>query len=268
MTDADLLVTSDGPVRILTFNRPHRRNALGLAQGRELLRALAEADNDPECRCVLLTGNGALFCAGGDLSVMGADPAGLPGRMEEYNDLARSLIQSTKPRVAAVIGGAFGLGLSLAAACDHIVAADDARFVASFIKVGLVPDTGLSWTLPRRVGIAQARRIALFGEEMPASEAHRIGLVDEVAVPEEVLSSALARAHQISEASPTAIAGIMRLFAHPDRERDLQSMLSLEAKYQIELLEGEEFAKLQAAFLERRKKSTTSSARVAGGETK
>lgn len=249
MTDADLLVTQDGPVRILTFNRPHRRNALGLVQGRQLLAALAEADDDPDCRCVLLAGNGKVFCAGGDLEAMGDDPAGIPGRMAEYNDLARALIDSTKPRIAAVTGGAFGLGLSLAAGCDHIVSANDARFVASFGRVGLVPDTGLSWTLPRRVGIARARSIALFAKEVSAEDAYQIGLVDELAAPDEVFSRALSRAHQLSEASPAATAGVKRLFAQA--EGDLQSLLSLEAECQIELLTGAEFASRREAFLKR-----------------
>ena len=246
MTAPAVLVTQDGPVRTLTLNRPHRRNALNREDRRELLAALTRADRDPECHVVLLSGNGKAFCAGADIQAMAVQPDVVRPRMEEVNDLARALVYIRKPVIAAVAGGAFGLGLSIVAACDYVVAAEDARFIASFGRIGLTSDTGLSWTLPRRIGVAHARRMVFFAEEVGADEAHRIGLVDELDSAVSVLTCARQRAEQLAGASRAMISATKRIFAQP--EQDFEALLAAETDAQVELLASVEFAQRREAF--------------------
>lgn len=242
-----VLVSNDGPVRTLTLNRPQRRNALDLDDRRGLLAALIDAERDPGCRAVVLTGAGGVFSAGGDIRSMSQDTNVARVRLAVVSDLARALIRSATPVVAAVEGGAFGLGLSLAAACDYVVAADNARFVASFGKIGLVADGGLSWSLAQRVGPGRAKELILFATEIDAREAHRIGLVSEVVPPAAVVERAGQRARLLAEASPLMVARTKRIFAQ--EKQDLESILAAEAEAQVELLGGDDFAEGRAAFL-------------------
>ncbi|MCX5529062.1 enoyl-CoA hydratase-related protein [Streptomyces sp. NBC_00006] len=244
-------VQCEGPVHTLTLNRPARRNALDLADRRELLAALRESGQDPECRAIVLTGAGEVFCAGGDIRSMSQDPSVARERLAVVNDVARALVCSAKPVVAAVRGGAYGLGLGLAAACDYVVAADDARFAASFAKIGLTADSGLSWSLAQRVGPARAKELILFAEDLDATEAQRIGLASEIVEGEKVAVRARERAERLAAASPAMVAATKRIFAQ--EAQDLDAALDAEAAAQVELLGGEGFVEGRAAFLERRR---------------
>ncbi|MFZ3598672.1 enoyl-CoA hydratase/isomerase family protein [Streptomyces sp. BH104] len=244
-------VRCEGPVHTLTLNRPARRNALDLADRRELRTALRESERDPECRAIVLTGAGEVFCAGGDIRSMSQDPDVARERLAVVNDVARALVRSAKPVVAAVRGGAYGLGLGLAAACDYVVVADDARFAASFAKIGLTADAGLSWSLAQRVGPARAKEVILFAEDLNAAEAQRIGLVSEIVASEKVAVRARERAERLSAASPAMVAATKRIFAQD--AQDLDAVLDAEAEAQVALLGGEGFAEGRAAFLERRR---------------
>ncbi|WP_405483440.1 enoyl-CoA hydratase/isomerase family protein [Streptomyces sp. NBC_00009] len=250
MTDPAVLVAQDGPVRTLTLNRPSRRNALDLDDRRELLTALRAAEGDRSCRAVVLTGARGVFCAGGDIRSMSQDPEVARARLAVVNDIARALVRSPKPVISAVESGAFGLGLSLVAASDYVVAAQDARFVASFAKLGLTADTGLFWSLSQRVGPGRAKEIILLAGELTAEQAHGMGLLSEVVPAAEVMDRAMERAGQLAAASPAMVAGTKRIFAQ-DRQ-DLESVLAAEAEVQVELLAGDDFAEGRAAFLERR----------------
>jgi len=251
MTDPAVLVAQTGPVRTLTLNRPARRNALDLDDRRALLAALADAEHDRDCRAVVLTGAQGVFCAGGDIRSMSQDPEEARTRLTVIGDIARALVQSTKPVVCAVEGGAFGLGLSLVAASDYVVAAEDARFAASFAKIGLTADGGLSWSLTQRVGPGRAKEIILFADDFTADQAHRMGLVGEVVPPTEVMDRAVHRAGRLAAASPAMVAGTKRIFAQ--ERQDLESVLAAEVDVQAELLAGDDFAEGRAAFFERRK---------------
>ncbi|MFJ9123672.1 enoyl-CoA hydratase/isomerase family protein [Streptomyces sp. NPDC102340] len=244
-------VRCEGPVHTLTLNRPARRNALDLADRRELLAALRESGQDPECRAIVLTGAGEVFCAGGDIRSMSQDPDVSRERLAVVNDAARALVCSAKPVVAAVRGGAYGLGLGLAAACDYVVAADDARFAASFAKIGLTADSGLSWSLAQRVGPARAKELILFAEDLDATEARRIGLVSEIVEGEKVAVRARERAERLAAASPAMVAATKRIFAQ--EAQDLDAVLDAEAAAQVELLGGQGFVEGRSAFLERRR---------------
>lgn len=245
-----VLIRDRGPVRILTLNRPERRNALNLEDRRELVAAVNEAQSDQSCRVIVLAGSGGVFCAGGDIASMSQDPDIARIRLGVVNDIARALIGSAKPTIAAVETGAFGLGLSLAVACDFVIAAADARFVASFAKLGLVADTGLSWSLSQRIGPGRAKEMILLGHEIEAQRAQQIGLISEVVAPGDVMAAAFERAEQLAALSSNALAATKKIFAQANQ--DVESILSSEMDEQLQLLGSDDFAEGRAAFLERR----------------
>ncbi len=171
-----------GAVAVVTLNNEKTRNALS----RDMLFALAEClevlNDDAEVRAIVLKGANGHFCSGGDVSGMSAErplPVGR-GRMVLGHRVIRAMLEGTKPVVAMVEGYAAGAGFSLAMAADFVVAAPNAKFVSSFAKVGLIPDLGLLWTLPQRVGLAQAKRIFYSARVVASAEAAQLGIVDEL----------------------------------------------------------------------------------------
>src|SRR5262249_1331155 len=175
MDESPILVEKRSGYRIITLNRPQRLNAFTEAMHQALRAALAEAEADPDCRALLLTGAGRGFCAGQDLndrlSKAGETPV-LGGALEAYyNPPVRKLRALPFPLVAAVNGVAAGAGCNIALACDIVIAARSASFIQSFAKIGLVPDSGGTWILPRLVGSARARALALTAEPLPAEKA-------------------------------------------------------------------------------------------------
>lgn len=250
-SDPAVLEARDGATVILTLNRPFKRNALDDDARRDLIAALHAANTDRRTRAIVLTGSGGFFCAGGDVAAMSTDPDALRTRMAVLNRLARAIVDSAAPVLVAVEGGASGMGLSLAAACDHVVAAENARMTASFGRLGLVADTGLFWSLVGRVGPARARRLLLFGDSVGAVEAEAIGLVDEVVDAGAALDVALARAARLVAASPAVVAATRRILRNP--WQDLDAALSAETDAQIPLLASKEFAEGRRAFFERRR---------------
>jgi enoyl-CoA hydratase/carnithine racemase len=243
-------VADHGGVRLLTLDRPERRNALDLPDRRELLAALRDARADVSCRALVLTGAGAVFSAGGDISSMSPDPAVSNERLDLVNQVARELGTTDLPVLSAVEGGAFGLGLSLACAGDLVVAGASAAFSASFAKIGLVADTGLTWSLSRRVGPARARALLLTARTVEADEAERIGLIDEVVPDGSTLERALELANRLASFSAPATAATKQLMLRCDDPLD--DVLEAEKRIQVGLLAGADFAEGRSAFLERR----------------
>lgn len=195
-------------VATITLDRPDALNALTVASKRELLAALRAAERDPAVRVVVLTGAGRAFCAGQDLRERlepGAAPLETELR-ERYMPIVRAMRELPKPIVAAVNGVAAGAGMSLALACDLRIAAEGASFVLGFGRIGLVPDSGATWLLPRLVGPAKAAELVLLGEALSADEAERLGLVMRV-VPGDALREEVARvAERLAAAAPRALA--------------------------------------------------------------
>jgi 2-(1,2-epoxy-1,2-dihydrophenyl)acetyl-CoA isomerase len=250
-TDQQVRVDDEGPVRVLTLDDPARRNALSLQMREELNTALYEAMEDPACRAVVLTGAGGYFCAGGDPSSMPVDdPAAGYARLGVLAEVVTSLVQGPKPVVAAVAGPAFGSGLSLAAACDYVVAEPAARFCASFGRVGLIADGGLMWTLPRRVGPARARALLLRGTVLDSETAYGYGLVDERSAPEQQLALAVERATELAAGPPLATAATKALTA--GQPVDLAGLLAAEAGTQVHLFGSADFQEGRDAFRDRR----------------
>lgn len=253
-----LTITTLEAVRVLTLNDPARRNALSMEMRFDLIAALDAALVDPDVRVVVLTGAGGAFCAGGDLTNM--PPESDIASRERLNlmaDLIRLVATSDKPVIAAVEGAAAGAGLSLAAACDHVIASESSTFVCSFVRVGLAPDAGLFWTLPQRVGMGAAKELLMFGEPVDASRALSIGLVDVLCPEGAALETAVDRAGELATRAPLALAAIKGALAQAPL--DLRAGLFLEQAAQVRLLASADFLEGKDAFLERRRATFTGS---------
>ena len=244
-----ILVSRDGSVVTLTLNWPERRNALSVGMRHALADALEEIEADRSVRAAILTGTGEHFCAGGDLSGMavGSIAEGRE-RMRQAHRLIRLMVHARFPIIAAVEGWCAGAGISLACAADHVIAGAEARFVASFGKVGLIPDLGLLHTLPARIGQGRAREMLLFGETVDAARALAIGLADRVVPAGQARAAAGERAELLATEAPltlalTKAALATGLDAALAREQDLQSALYLTPDH----------AEGKAAFLEKRR---------------
>lgn len=221
-------------VATLTFNSPAKRNALEPAMRDELSAALKQIQADSSIRAVVLTGAEGHFCAGGDLrniATANLDNAGWHARMNTLHEWVRDLLTLDRPVIAAVDGAAAGAGFSLAMAADFVIATPRAWFNMSFIKVGLVPDVGAFYTLPRIVGVQRAKELMLSGRDVRADEALRLGLVMELHEPADLLPRAQAMARSFVGASPTAVALIKRSLDEA-LGGGLQSLLTAEARAQ------------------------------------
>lgn len=243
-----LIEERDGPVLILTIDYPARRNALAMPLRTAMLNALENALSDRSIRAVVLTGAGGHFCSGGDISGMEVKDA-LAGRerMRRSHALVRLMVTGQLPIVAAVEGYCVGAGLSLACACDTIVAAEDARFGAGFGRIGLMPDLGLPFTLPARIGQGRARQMFLYHTQLTAPEAERIGLVDAVVPKGHALRAALEKAKFLAGQAPAPMALTKQLLAE-----GLDRALEDERHFQTTLFLSEDFNEGRAAFLEKR----------------
>ena len=202
-----LRVEVDGPVATLTLDRPDALNALTVPVKVALREALESLAADRSVRAVILTGAGRAFCAGQDLAER-EQPDAAPLEVEvreRYNPIIRTLRSMGQPVIAAVNGVAAGAGASLAFACDIRLAAEDARFVLAFGRIGLVPDSGATWFLPRLVGSAKAAELALIGDPVDAAEALRLGLVSRVVPGDRLMAEARALADRLAEGAPLAL---------------------------------------------------------------
>jgi 2-(1,2-epoxy-1,2-dihydrophenyl)acetyl-CoA isomerase len=236
-TTSMLTEARDGATIVLTLNNPQRRNALAMPLREALIAVFERIEADRAVRAVVLTGAGGTFCAGGDITAMNVTT--LADGLERFrvtHRLVRLMIRCGKPIVAAVEGYAVGAGLSLALCCDTIVAAEDSRFAAGFGRIGLIADLALNHTLPARIGTGRARQVLLYGEQMNAATAERIGLVDHVVPKGGALDFALRRARAFADTAPLPVALTKVLLAEGldqalERERELQSMLFLTADH-------------------------------------
>ena len=252
MTDG-LRVDVDGPVATLTLDRPEALNALTVGLKIALRGELERIAADRAVRAVILTGAGRAFCAGQDLAERERpDAAPLDEELRErYNPIVRALRSMGQPVIAAVNGVAAGAGASLAFACDLRIAAAEARFVLAFGRIGLVPDSGATWFLPRLVGAARAAEIALAGDPIPADEALRIGLVSRVVPADELMTEARALADRVAAGAPLALA-LTKSALQRSWSIDLDEALDGEAKLQGIAGASADHAEGIAAFREKR----------------
>ena len=208
----DLRAEIDGGVAVITMNRPDRRNAFSQAMLSAMAAVLAQAETDDAVGCVVLTGAGGAFCAGGDVKSMAASPAG-PGRSidaaihrQRLNQRATSgrLWSMPKPTIAAIAGPAAGAGLSLALACDLRYAVPGAVLTTAFARVGFAGDYGGTWFLSRLVGSGKAKELYYFSERLSAEDAQRLGIVNAIFPPADFEREVMARAHRLAEGPPIA----------------------------------------------------------------
>lgn len=210
-------VERDGGVAVVTLSNPEKRNAFTPEMRRSLTSALEEINRTVEVRAVILTGEGQHFCVGSDVSGMGA--AAVPRttvqireNTKEVNQLLQAIVTAPKPYVAAVAGDAFGGGMSLAIACDFVVAGPGARFGTAFARIGLLPDLGMLHSLPARVGMVAARRLMMLCEPTLAERAVALGIADELAA-DGALDGARALAGKLAAGSPLALGYIKTVLA-------------------------------------------------------
>lgn len=252
--DPTVLVEDRGATRVLTLNRPERRNAIDLVLRRELAEAVEAAMADPAVRAVVLTGAGATFCSGGDISTMARRPPDETlERARAAARVIRAIWDGPTPVIAAVEGAAFGAGVALAAACDRVVAASDAVFSISFTRVGLAGDMGIFASLPARVGPAAARQLLMLPRTLDGTEALGMGLVDALEAPGAALDAALADAEVIADGPPLALGAIKAMLAA--WPRDPRAVLDAEIELQTRLFDTADFAEGVAAFAQRRRPS-------------
>jgi 2-(1,2-epoxy-1,2-dihydrophenyl)acetyl-CoA isomerase len=235
----------------ITLNRPDVLNAFDGAMQEGFRAALKEAC-DSEVRAVILTGAGRGFCVGQDLKEFQEGAGDLGERLRStYNRNARALRSLEKPVIAAVNGPAAGAGLALAAACDIRIAADSATFVPAFINIGLIPDTGASFFIPRLLGYERAFEWLCSGKRLTAADAHAWGFVSEVVEAGKLAARAAAVAAELAALPTRAIGMTKHLLDHAAGAR-LEEQLELEAQLQAAAAETQDFAEGVAAFLEKR----------------
>lgn len=247
----------DDGVAFLTLNRPDALNALTVAMGNEFLSALAEARTNG-ARAIVLTGAGRAFCAGGDLREM-QTIAQKEGRVEAFfdeplnllHDCIRAIRKTPLPVIAAVNGFASGAGCNLALACDLVVAGESAKFNEAFIKIGLTPDCGGTFILPRLVGWKRAAEMLMTGDVIEAKQAAEIGMINRAVADEELMSEALALAVRLANA-PTAAIGRIKQLLDQGAAKDYDAQLDLEHSAQIQSGQSVDFKEGVAAFMEKR----------------
>lgn len=246
----------DNGVLTLTLNRPEQGNALDMALAQDLLAAAQAAADDPQVRCVVLTGAGRMFCVGGDVGAMAAagDEAGtfIKALADKAHESVMVLARMDKPLVALVNGPAAGVGLSFAAAADIVIAAEAAHFTAAYTAIGLTPDGGMSWLLPRLVGMRIAQEMILTNRRVSATEAHEIGLVTRVVAADQLAGQGVKLAAQLAD-GPTAALGAARRLLAEGQLAPLAVQLDSEAATIAARAGSAEGREGVAAFMARRK---------------
>ena len=247
-----ILVESRPGYRLITLNRPERLNALTVEMADGLMAALDGAQADPECRAVLLTGAGRGFCAGQDLTaIAGAGAAEIAALLDRYHPLIRKMRSSPLPIVCAVNGVAAGAGANVALACDIVLAARSVSFVQAFARIGLVPDCGGTWFLPRLVGAARARALAMLAEPLPAAVAAEWGLIWQVVDDDRLMNEAHALAARLA-GGPKLALGLIKQAFDAAADNDLDRQLDLERDLQAEAAAHPDRAEGVRAFLAKR----------------
>jgi 2-(1,2-epoxy-1,2-dihydrophenyl)acetyl-CoA isomerase len=256
MVENDLIVTEPREgYRVITLNRPDRLNSFNEAMHAALMSALDDAETDGSCRALILTGAGRGFCAGQDLSDRVFSPGQVPdlsSTLERlYNPLVRKIRSLGMPVICAVNGVAAGAGANIALACDIVLAARSAKFIQAFAKLGLVPDSGGTWFLPRLVGTARARALALLAEPVPAEQAEDWGMIWK-AIDDAVLMDEAHRLAAHFAVQPTAGLGLIKQALDASETNDLDQQLDLERDLQGQAGRTPDYLEGVTAFFEKR----------------
>jgi 2-(1,2-epoxy-1,2-dihydrophenyl)acetyl-CoA isomerase len=254
---SSILVSLDGGVLTVTLNRPDKLNAFNPEMHQRLKAALERARDEPAVRSVLLTGAGRGFCAGQDLAernvAAGAAPIDLSVTIGSYyNPLVRRMRELPKPIVCAVNGVAAGAGANIALACDLVLAARSSSFVQAFSRIGLLPDSGGTFFLPRLAGTARAMGLALLAEKLSAEDAERWGLIWKALDDAQLMQEASSIARALAE-GPTKAYGLIKKAMHASASNTLDAQLDLERDLQREAGSSEDYREGVSAFMQKRK---------------
>ncbi|MEX0963669.1 MAG: enoyl-CoA hydratase [Pseudohongiellaceae bacterium] len=259
-----LEVSIDDGIATLTMNRPQARNALSMDMRSQLCEALHDVELDKSVRCVVLTGAGEHFMAGGDVKGMGESIKKPPEeikkefmlRIHDLHPIMFAMRRMPKPIIASCRGAAAGAGVSIALACDLIIAAQDAFFTLAYCKIGTSPDGSSSFHLPRAVGIKKAMEIALLGDRFDAQTAKEIGMINFV-VPASDLESETQKLAVRLAAGPTHVYGNTKALIYRSLESEFESQLQAEAEYFADCAAREDFKEGVSAFIEKREPKFT-----------
>ena len=248
-------------VATITLNRPDKLNAFTGTMREDLLAGLRACQDEGDVRVVVITGAGRAFCAGGDVEFMSGlqksgDVASFRKLLDAGRDVILQIATMGKPVVAAINGIAAGAGCNLALACDYRIASEGVKLSESFVRIGLHPDWGGTWLLPRLVGRSRAMEILMSGRMVDAAEALAIGMIDRIASDLAAEVGELAR--MLAAAPPIAVAGIKRALLASD-SNDLRAQIDLESEHQLACFQSQDAAEGMAAFFEKR------AARFSGG---
>ena len=256
---ADLLVEKNDAIATLSFNRPESRNALSLEMRRDLRDVLAELEYDDEVRCVVMQGVGEHFMAGGDVKRMVEHVAEPPEkirsaftqRIHDLHPIMFTMRRMPKPIIASVAGAAAGAGVSMALACDLVIAADNAFFTLAYVHIGTSPDGSASFNLPRAVGIKKAMEIAMLGDRFDAEAAKAMGMINFV-VPAADLDKETSKLARRLAAGPTHVYGNTKRLLYRSLENEWESQLQLEGETFADCAAREDFREGVTAFVEKR----------------
>jgi 2-(1,2-epoxy-1,2-dihydrophenyl)acetyl-CoA isomerase len=255
MSEDVLLTERDGAVTVLTLNRPKSRNALNSALLQALAAGVQAAGEDPKVRAVVITGAGGAFCSGADLK-SGVTEGGdfferLDGIIDVYHAIIRGIVGAPKPVIAMASGGAVGFGCDLALACDLRLLSTDAYLQEKFVKIGLMPDGGGTFWLPRLVGLARAMELMFTGEPVPAERAVAIGLANRVLPEASLREETMRLAHQLAKGPPLAFAEMKRA-VRAGLGGTIDTALGLEKAGQLKCLRSNDCLEGIAAWMQKR----------------
>jgi len=256
MYDA-IIFTIDGPIATIKLNRPDKLNAFGGPMREEILDVLAKVSADDRIRVIVVTGEGRGFSAGGDINYLKhlretKDEAGFRRLLDNGQTIARTMRSLPQPVIAAVNGPCAGAGFSFALACDIRIASDAATFGASFARIGLHPDWGGSWFLPKLVGSANACELIFTGSMISAEEAERIGLVNRVLPHDQLMPAVFELATNMSKTAPRVVR-LAKESIYRSLSSDMESAFARETEVQTEFFHSQDFLEGLTAFKEKRR---------------
>ena len=236
----------------ITLNRPNKLNAFTSQMNQEVIQALKVAKQDDAVRAIVITGEGKAFCSGEDLSGLSADADHKDMIISRYKPMMVALAKIEKPTIAAVNGAAAGAGFSLALGCDFRIASEKSFFIQAFINIGLIPDSGSLYYLPRIIGMAKALELTILGEKVTANDALHYGLVTKVVSPESLIEETQVFAERLA-VMPTKAIGLIKRYMQQSFETPLEQMLELEAYGQKVAGSTDDYKEGVQAFFEKRK---------------
>ncbi len=254
MSDKAVLIDKEQGVAIVSINQPKTMNSMTQAVIDGLGEAAAELSDDPETKVIILTGEGKAFCAGGDINrfMEGFDAVSALDYVDSVHPVIKAWATMKKPVIAAVNGAAVGAGLSLLALCDMAYMAENAKVGCAFINMGLGPDCGLAYFLPRMVGTKKAMEMIMTGKNYTAQEAEQMGLINGIFSAEELMPEVKAIASRLAK-GPSYALRLAKRMVNLGLDMDLNSLMNVEALIQASCLNTEDSAEAVSAFLEKRK---------------